>query len=129
MDRLVLRILFLVRPPLSLPRYFLTSSSADYFPVIRKHISTGLTTFFGNVTSAYGRSKHHGATEPPYLGDDGSYHPLPTYGDGTTIENKYLDLALSLAESSQVLVNWQEGDIVLLDVCCPHSLQDSMIAC
>ncbi|GAM42489.1 hypothetical protein TCE0_044r16517 [Talaromyces pinophilus] len=84
-------------------------------PVIRKHKSTGRTTFFGNVTSAYGRSKYHGATEPPYLGDDGSYHPLPTYGDGSPIENKYLDLALSLAESSQVLVNWQEGDIVLLD--------------
>lgn len=87
--------------------------------MIRKHKSTGRTTFFGNVTSAYGRSKYHGATAPPYLGDDGSYHPLPTYGDGSPIENKYLDLALSLAESSQVLVNWQEGDIVLLDVC-PH---------
>lgn len=53
------------------------------------------------------------------MGDDGSYHPLPTYGDGAPIENQYLDLALSLAESSQVLLKWQEGDIVLLDVC-PH---------
>ncbi|KAI0130325.1 hypothetical protein BJ170DRAFT_578513 [Xylariales sp. AK1849] len=84
-------------------------------PIIRKHEETGLTTWFGNLTSAWGRSKHHGATEPPYRGDDGSYHPPPLYGDGTKIENQYLDLALALAESSQVLVSWQKGDVVLLD--------------
>ncbi|KAI0892710.1 Clavaminate synthase-like protein [Annulohypoxylon nitens] len=84
-------------------------------PIIRKHVDTGLTTWFGNVTSAWGRSTYHGATEPPYRGDDDSYHPPPEYGDGTPIEKEYLDLALSLAESFQVLVKWQVGDIVLLD--------------
>ncbi|KAH9894626.1 hypothetical protein F4778DRAFT_283318 [Xylariomycetidae sp. FL2044] len=84
-------------------------------PIIRKHEKTGLTTWFGNLTSAWGRSRHHGATQYPYLGDDGSYHPLPEYGDGTPIETAYLDLALSLAEESQVLVDWQVGDVVLLD--------------
>ncbi|KAH8657864.1 hypothetical protein BX600DRAFT_60604 [Xylariales sp. PMI_506] len=84
-------------------------------PIIRNHEETGLTTWFGNLTSAWGRSKFHGATEPPYRGDDDSYHPPPLYGDGTKIENKYLDLALSLAESSQVLVKWQKGDLVLID--------------
>lgn len=84
--------------------------------VIRKHVGTGLMTWFGNLTSAYGRSKFHGATQPPYLGDDGSYHPPPLYGDGTTIETKYLELALQIAESSQVMIKWEQGDIVLLDV-------------
>ncbi|KAF7557798.1 hypothetical protein G7Z17_g406 [Cylindrodendrum hubeiense] len=84
-------------------------------PLIRIHKETGLATWFGNVTSAWGRSTHHGATEPPYRGDDNSYHPPPKYGDGEDIEKKYLDLALSIAESSQVLVKWEQGDLVLLD--------------
>ncbi|KUI61243.1 hypothetical protein VP1G_08419 [Cytospora mali] len=84
-------------------------------PIIRKHEDFGLTTWFGNLTSAWGRSKHHGATRPPYRGDDGSYHPPPLYGDGTIIESHYLDLALAIAESSQVLVEWEQGDVVLLD--------------
>jgi hypothetical protein len=84
--------------------------------VIRIHKETGLTTWFGNVTSAWGRSTHHGATEPPFRGDDDSYHPPPLYGDGEQIEKKYLDLALHIAESSQVLVKWEKGDVVLLDV-------------
>ncbi|CAH0053819.1 unnamed protein product [Clonostachys solani] len=83
--------------------------------VIRIHKETGLTTWFGNVTSAWGRSTHHGATEPPFRGDDDSYHPPPLYGDGEQIEKKYLDLALHIAESSQVLVKWEKGDVVLLD--------------
>lgn len=84
--------------------------------VIRQHLETGHVTWFGNLTSAYGRSRHHGATQPPYLGDDGGYHPLPTYGDGEVIETEYLELALSIAEDLQVDVEWKEGDVVLLDV-------------
>lgn len=84
-------------------------------PIIRKHVATGLTTWFGNLTSAYGRSRHHGATEPPFRGDDGSYHPLPTYGDGSLIGTADLELALGIAEDMQVDVEWQKGDVVLLD--------------
>ena len=84
-------------------------------PIIRLHTPTGLPTWFGNLTSAYGRSRHHGATQPPFRGDDGSYHPLPTYGDGTPIATADLELALSLAEDMQVDVEWQRGDVVLLD--------------
>ena len=58
-------------------------------PIIRKHVATGSTTWFGNLTSAYGRSRHHSATEPPFRGYDGSCHPLPTYGDGSHIELLY----------------------------------------
>ncbi|KAF9695677.1 hypothetical protein EKO04_006588 [Ascochyta lentis] len=84
-------------------------------PIIRQHAPTGLPTWFGNLTSAYGRSRHHGATEPPFRGDDGSYHPLPTYGDGSPIATTDLELALTLAEEMQVDIKWQEGDVVLLD--------------
>jgi hypothetical protein len=90
--------------------------------VIRIHKETGLTSWFGNVTSAWGRSTHHGATEAPFRGDDGSYHPPPQYGDGEQIEKEYLDLALKLAESSEVLIRWEKGDLVLLDVCIPVSI-------
>ncbi|GKT49484.1 clavaminate synthase-like protein At3g21360 [Colletotrichum spaethianum] len=71
--------------------------------------------FFGNVTSAWGRSRHHGATRPPFQGDDGSYHPPPTYGDGTPIDLEDLDLLLKLAEDGAVDVEWEKGDLVLLD--------------
>ncbi|KAF4123121.1 Taurine catabolism dioxygenase TauD, TfdA family [Geosmithia morbida] len=84
-------------------------------PLIRIHNDTGLATWFGNITSAWGRSVHHGATEPPFRGDDGSYHPPPLYGNGEEIERQHLDLALEIAESSQVLVKWEKGDLVLLD--------------
>ncbi|PVH95663.1 Clavaminate synthase-like protein [Periconia macrospinosa] len=84
-------------------------------PIIRKHLDTGRTTWFGNLTSAYGRARHHGATQPPFLGDDGSYHPPPLYGDGTQISTDDLELALTIAEDMQVDVYWQRGDVVLLD--------------
>lgn len=97
--------------------------------VTRRHEETGLTTWFGNLTPAWGRGKYHGATEPPYRGDDDSPHPPPLYGDGTKIENEFLDQALELAEHSQDFVNWSKGDIVLLDVSdirfCSWSLADS----
>ena len=32
------------------------------------------------------------------------------------IETEYLELALSIAEGMQVDINWQAGDVVLLDV-------------
>ncbi|KXH47397.1 hypothetical protein CSIM01_05334 [Colletotrichum simmondsii] len=79
------------------------------------HIVPGATVFFGNVTSAWGRSRHHGATRPPFRGDDGSYHPPPTYGDDTPIDVEDLDLLLKLAEEGAVFVEWQKGDLVLLD--------------
>ncbi|EXF80806.1 hypothetical protein CFIO01_01177 [Colletotrichum fioriniae PJ7] len=85
-------------------------------PAVRIHDPTGATVFFGNVTSAWGRSRHHGATRPPFRGDDGSYHPPPTYGDDTPIDVEDLDLLLKLAEKGAVDVEWQKGDLVLLDV-------------
>ncbi|TDZ16834.1 Clavaminate synthase-like protein [Colletotrichum orbiculare MAFF 240422] len=84
-------------------------------PAIRIHEATSATVFFGNVTSAWGRSRHHGATRPPFRGDDGSYHPPPTFGDGTQMDVEDLDLLLKLAEEGAVDVEWERGDVVLLD--------------
>jgi hypothetical protein len=67
------------------------------------------------LTSAYGRARHHGATRPPYRGDDDSYHPPPVYGDGTAIATEDLELALTIAEEMQVDLSWEKGDVVLLD--------------
>ncbi|KAK2049498.1 Clavaminate synthase-like protein [Colletotrichum somersetense] len=90
-------------------------SVAHIVPAIRIHDPTGVTVFFGNVTSAWARSRHHGATRPPFRGDDGSYHPPPTYGDGTLIEVEDSDPLLKLAEDGAVEVEWDKGDLVLLD--------------
>jgi hypothetical protein len=79
------------------------------------------------LTSAYGRSRHHGATQPPYLGNDGGYHPLPLYGNGEAIETEYLELALNIAESLQVDVDWQKGDIVIIDVSLAVSESDPLL--
>jgi alpha-ketoglutarate-dependent taurine dioxygenase len=88
-------------------------------PAIRIHNPTGAAVFFGNLASAWGRSKHHGAVRPPFRGDDGSYHPPPQFGDGTAINTEDLDLLLSLAEKGAVDIQWEQGDLVLLDVGVP----------
>ncbi|KAF4972484.1 hypothetical protein FSARC_956 [Fusarium sarcochroum] len=79
------------------------------------HVVPGATVFFGNLTSAWGRSRHHGATRPPFRGDDGSYHPPPEFGDGTPMNFEDLDLLLKIAEEGAVDVEWEQGDLVLLD--------------
>ncbi|OKL60077.1 hypothetical protein UA08_04939 [Talaromyces atroroseus] len=84
-------------------------------PAIRIHKPTEATVFFGNLTSAWGRSRHHGATRSPFRGDDGSYHPPPQFGDGTAMDVEDLDLLLDLAEKGAVDIHWEQGDLVLLD--------------
>ncbi|KAF4464220.1 taurine catabolism dioxygenase [Fusarium albosuccineum] len=84
-------------------------------PAIRLHEPTGATALFGYITSAWGRSRHHGATRPPFRGDDGSYHPPPEFGDGTPMDVEDLDLLLKLAQEGAVDVEWKQGDLVLLD--------------
>ncbi|BGP45068.1 hypothetical protein JCM10450v2_000885 [Rhodotorula kratochvilovae] len=84
-------------------------------PVIRKHHATGLPTFFGNLISAYARAKHHHALSPPYLGDDGGYHPIPLYGDGTSIAVSDLEIANQIIEETKAVVKWEQGDVLILD--------------
>ncbi|KAL4907091.1 hypothetical protein BDW74DRAFT_167095 [Aspergillus multicolor] len=84
-------------------------------PAIRLHEPTAAAVFFGNITSAWGRSRHHGATKYPFRGDDGSYHPPPQFGDGTTMEVEDLDTLLNIAEEGAVMVKWEQGDMVIVD--------------
>jgi hypothetical protein len=92
------------------------TTSKTQFLAIRIHNPTGLAVFFGNITSAWGRSRHHGATRPPFRGDDGSYHPPPQFGDGSPIHVDDLDTLLDIAQDGAVNVEWEEGDLVILDV-------------
>ncbi|KAL4960103.1 uncharacterized protein BDV14DRAFT_205032 [Aspergillus stella-maris] len=84
-------------------------------PAICLHQPTGAAVFFGNITSAWGRSRYHGATRPPFQGDDGSYHPPPQFGDGTPMKVEDLDLLLDIAEEGAIEVHWEQGDLVMLD--------------
>lgn len=54
--------------------------------------------------------------EPPYLGTDGGYHPLPLYGDGSPIDVKHLEQAADIVHDTHVLVKWKQGDVLVLDV-------------
>lgn len=87
-----------------------------HVPYIRTHHATGLRTCFGNLLSAYGRTKFYKALQPPFLGSDGGYHPLPLYGDGSAISVESLERADKIVEETRVLLKWQQGDVVLFDV-------------
>ncbi|GAA5904954.1 hypothetical protein JCM6882_002403 [Rhodosporidiobolus microsporus] len=84
-------------------------------PIIRTHHATGRDVFFGNLISAYARAKHHHALTAPYLGDDGGYHPIPYYGDGTLIDVADLETANQIVEETKAEVNWEQGDVLILD--------------
>lgn len=84
--------------------------------LVRKHSKTTLLTRFSKLTM-YMEEVNFMVPRNHYIsGDDVSYHPLPTDGDGSIIRTKYLELALSITERTQVLIKWEKGDIVLLDV-------------
>lgn len=91
---------------------------------IRIHKPTGAAVFFGNITSAWGRSRYHGATRHPFCGDDGSYHPPPQFGNGTPMNVEDLDILLDIAEKSAVLIRWEQGDLIILDVRGPLLTQE-----
>ncbi|KAL3481523.1 hypothetical protein BJX99DRAFT_253447 [Aspergillus californicus] len=102
-------------PIISVPT---TLSAAEYscIAAIRLHQPTGAAVFFGNITSAWSRSRYHGATRPPFCGDDGSYHPPPQFGDRIPMEVQDLDILLSIAEEGAIDIVWEKGDLVILDV-------------
>ena len=88
-------------------------------PAIRIHEPTGAKVFFGTITSAWGRSRYHGATRFPFRGDDGSFHPPPEFGDGSPMNTTDLDLLLDIAEEAAVNIEWESGDLVIIDVNSP----------
>lgn len=60
-------------------------------------------------------AEHHHALLPPFLGDDGGYHPLPLYGDGSTIDVADLETLNQIIESIKAVVKWDQGDVLILD--------------
>lgn len=56
------------------------------------------------------------AIEPPFLGTDGGYHPIPRYGDGSVINIEQLEQAAEIVRQTQVVLAWQQGDVLVLDV-------------
>lgn len=55
------------------------------------------------------------ALDPPFLGSDNAYHHLPTYGDGSVIPHRHLQLCADLIRETRVLVDWRVGDVLILD--------------
>ncbi|KAL3474473.1 Clavaminate synthase-like protein [Aspergillus californicus] len=87
----------------------------QYVPAVRRHPATNRAVFFNSLAGRYGTAYDRGATEPPYMGDDGMAFPPATYADGTAIPNKYLHRTWEITQESAVKCKLQEGDLVLVD--------------
>ncbi|GAA5900967.1 hypothetical protein JCM8208_007577 [Rhodotorula glutinis] len=82
---------------------------------IKRHPLTGVPVYFGNITSMFLLAQKWEALEPPFLGTDGAFHHLPTYGDGSAIPHEYLQLCADLINETRVLIDWRVGDVLVLD--------------
>jgi hypothetical protein len=87
----------------------------QYVPAVRRHPATDKPVFFNSLAGRYGTAYDRGATEPPYLGDDGMAYPPATYADGTPIPNKYLHRIWEITQETAVMSKLEEGDLVLVD--------------
>ena len=87
----------------------------QHVPAIRRSPGTGRPVWFNSLAGRYGTAKDRGATDPPYIGDDGMAFPPSTYRDGTPIPKKYLHRMWELSNEIAVLVKTQEGDLALVD--------------
>lgn len=84
-------------------------------PAIRRVKSTGKPTFFNGLAGVYGKGRDNDALDPPYRSARGTYHLQTTYGDGSLIPREYLDRLLEIQEGIRFLVDWQQGDVALMD--------------
>lgn len=73
--------------------------------------------------------EYFNAIEPPYLGTDDGYHPLPRYGDGSVINIDHLEQAAEIVRQTHVLVAWQQGDVLVLDVSAYNGRADEESRC
>jgi len=87
----------------------------QHVPAFRRHPATGLPTWFSSMPGRYGTAYDRGATDPPYIGDDGMAYPPHVYTDGTPIPKKYLHRMWELSKEIQVLIKAQAGDLILCD--------------
>jgi len=87
----------------------------QYVPAIRRHPATKRPVWFNSLAGRYGTALDRGATDPPYIGDDGMAFPPATYRDGTPLEKKYLHRMWEISNEIQVPVKTQPGDLALVD--------------
>ncbi|GAB7356271.1 hypothetical protein MBLNU459_g7080t1 [Dothideomycetes sp. NU459] len=87
----------------------------QHVPAIRRAPGTGRPVWFNSLAGRYGTAFDRGATDPPYVGDDGMKFMPPTYTDGTAIPKEYLHRTWELSKEIQVLVKTQPGDLALVD--------------
>ncbi|KAM0748748.1 Clavaminate synthase-like protein [Meredithblackwellia eburnea MCA 4105] len=82
---------------------------------IREHPETKEEVWFGNLVSQTLLARRYGALDYPHKGTDGAYHQVPAYGDGTPIPIEWLLKVADIIDEVRVLINWQLGDLLLLD--------------
>jgi hypothetical protein len=87
----------------------------QHVPALRRHPATGKPVWFNSLAGRYGTAKDRGATDPPYIGDDGMAFPPAMYEDGTPLEKKYLHRMWEISNEIQVLVKTEPGDLALVD--------------
>lgn len=87
----------------------------QHVPALRRHPATGKPVWFNSLAGRYGTAKDRGATDPPYIGDDGMSFPPAMYEDGTPLEKKYLHRMWEISNEIQVPVKTEPGDLALVD--------------
>ncbi|KAG9571375.1 hypothetical protein KCU71_g196, partial [Aureobasidium melanogenum] len=87
----------------------------QHVPAVRRSPATGRPVFFNSLAGRYGTAFDRGATDPPYVGDDGMTFMPPTYADGEPVPKKYLHRVWELSKELQVMVKTIPGDFALVD--------------
>lgn len=94
-------------------------------PGIRLHPTLGKQAYFNNVGNRYAYSKQHGCLRPPHYSEEkNDYFPPPSFprplaeqGDheDEEIPLDWLEQAHRCTEHLQAHVEWEQGDILVLD--------------
>jgi hypothetical protein len=87
----------------------------QHVPAVRRHPATGRPVWFNSLAGRYGTAMDRGATDPPYIGDDGMAFPPATFTDGTSLPKKYLHRMWEISQEIAVLIKTQPGDLALVD--------------
>ncbi|OKL61421.1 hypothetical protein UA08_03687 [Talaromyces atroroseus] len=78
-------------------------------PAIRTQPGTGIPGFFTSLAAQYAQKKRTPDAERLRTVRD------TTYGDGSAIPERYLDVLLRVTEETRVLHKWQRGDVLVYD--------------
>jgi alpha-ketoglutarate-dependent taurine dioxygenase len=78
-------------------------------PAIRTQPRTNIPGFFTSLAAQYAQKKRTPDAERLRTVKDTSY------GDGSRIPERYLDVLLRVTEETRVLHKWQRGDVLVYD--------------